>query len=100
MRRVAGYVLAGAVGALIYATIGALTPGFNFRLDPSSYGPIVDLLIAASMYFALGGIYGLPYTVLGTVFFWRWPPKSMLRFLAVGMLCPTAAILGLSVSSD
>lgn len=91
-RLLVGYILAVAAGSLVGAITGALAPGFTFMPDPTQAGLIGDVFNTAFMYFVLGAIFGLPYALIGTLAFWRWLPKNTLLFLAIGMLCPSAAI--------
>lgn len=88
-----GYLLGVAAGVVVFMATLPLAGGTIFRPDGTGLGPIADILMNAAFYFCIGSLFGLPYTVLGTVVFFKWMPRSMRVFLLVGMLCPTASAL-------
>lgn len=90
-RYVLGYLLAVAAGSVIFAVIANVLPAVVYRPDPDPSGVLASIGDAALMYFVLGVVFGIPYTVLGTVAFRLWLPRTRLAFLLLGMLCPAAA---------
>ena len=92
-RHVLGYLLAVSAGSVIFAVIANVLPSVVYRPDPDPSGLIASIREAALMYSMLGTVFGIPYTVLGTVAFRLWLPRTRPVFLLVGMLCPAVAAL-------
>jgi hypothetical protein len=92
-RFVAGYVLAVGIGAIVFAVLAHVVPDLPLQPDPVEGDPWLTISQTSLMYFILGLVFGIPYTVLGSLAFRFWLPRTTLTFLAHGMLCPAAAIL-------
>lgn len=92
-RFVAGYLIAVAAGAVIFAVIADFVlPG---AASPPQRGFAEWLAITANasvMFFLLGSVFGIPYTLIGLVLFRFVLPRNTATFLIVGALCPGAAI--------
>ena len=74
-RHVLGYLLAVSAGSVIFAVMANVLPSVVYRPDPDPSGLIASIGEAALMYFMLGTVFGIPYTVLGTVAFRLWLPR-------------------------
>ncbi|RYG96357.1 MAG: hypothetical protein EON57_15220 [Alphaproteobacteria bacterium] len=61
--------------------------------DPIENDRLASIGQVALMYFILGAVFAIPYTVLGSLVFWFWMPRKPYWFLVVGTLCPAAAII-------
>lgn len=92
-RFIAGYVLAVAVGSIVFAVVAYLVPDMPLLPDPIENDIIGSIGQIALMYFILGAVFAIPYTVLGSLAFWFWLPRRPYLFLALGTLCPAAAII-------
>lgn len=92
-RFVVGYVLAVGVGALVFAIIAYIVPGMSLQPDPIESDPLRTIGQTAFMYFILGLVFGIPYTVLGSLAFRFWLPRTMPSFLVLGTPCPAVAII-------
>jgi hypothetical protein len=92
-RFVAGYIAAVAAGAIVFAAVAHVVPAMPFLPDPIEGDPLLSVGQTAFMYFILGLVFGIPYTVVGGLAVKFWLPWTPLSFLAVGMLCPASAVL-------
>ena len=92
-RFVAGYVMAVAVGAIVFSVVAHIVPDMPLLPDPMQDDPLGSIGQTALMYFIFGTVFGIPYTVLGSAAFWFWTRRSPALFLLIGTLCPAAAIL-------
>jgi len=92
-RFVAGYIAAVAAGAMVFAALAHAVPDMPFLPDPIEDDPLRSIGQTALMYFIFGLVFGIPYTVLGSLALKLWPRRSHLSFLVVGMFCPASAIL-------
>lgn len=92
-RFVTGYILAVAVGAIVFAVVAHLVPDMPLLPDPIENDRLASIGQVALMYFILGAVFAIPYTVLGSLVFWFWMPRKPYWFLVVGTLCPAAAII-------
>jgi len=92
-RFVAGYVLAVAFGAIVFAVLAHLVPEMPLLPDPIENDLLGSIGQIALMYFIFGTVFAIPYTVLGSLAFWFWLPRKPYWFLALGTLCPAAAII-------
>jgi hypothetical protein len=92
-RLVAGYILAVAAGAIVFALIAHAVPDMPLLPDPVKDDPLLSLWQTAFMYFIFGLVFGIPYTILGSLAFWFLLRRRALWFLVLGTLCPAAAIL-------
>ena len=100
IRFVVGYFVAVAAGALVLAVL--LRTLSNFSVQGPMHGRIADLFgnifgVAATS-FELGAFFGLPYTVIGSLIFWFLLPRRAPLFLLIGMFCPIAALLTMSLA--
>ena len=91
LRLILGYLLAVATGAVLFVATVHVVGGTEYQPDSTGLGLAPDLLMNALFYFVTGALFGLPYTVAGTLAFVLWLPKSKTLFLLLGMLCPAAA---------
>lgn len=92
-RLIAGYLLAVVAGAVVFALVAHAVPDMPFLPDPIKDDPILSLWQTAFMYFIFGLVFGIPYTILGSLAFWFLLRRCVLWFLVLGTLCPAAAIL-------
>lgn len=88
-----GYLIAVAVGALVFATLSYLIPLVIYPTPPALLEVVRRIANAARILFLLGVVFGIPYTVLGTVLFKLWLPKRMLVFLMLGTICPAISAM-------
>lgn len=86
-----GYLLAVAVGAVMFVALVHVAGGTEYQPDSTGLGLRQDLGMNVAFYFVTGALFGLPYTVAGTIAFVLWLPKSKSIFLLLGSLCPAAA---------
>jgi hypothetical protein len=97
MHLILGYVLAVAAGSIIFALLFPLAvpdvPTSNSLEE--WWNGMLGMVVAT---FVMGFLFGLPYTVLGIVAFRYLLPRTMLVFLVVGSLCPSAAIVTMSLA--
>ncbi len=94
LRFVVGYGLAVGTGAIAFAIVAHLIPDTAPLLPLDGQSDVVGSIIGtAFVYFFYGLIFGIPYTVLGSLVFQFCLPRTMAWFLAVGALCPAVAIL-------
>lgn len=92
-RIVLGYVIAVAVGSIIFAVVSDYTLPGGSNPHPRSLTQWMGGTANASlMFFFLGLIFGIPYTVFGVLVCRYLLPRSMAIFLTIGALCPGAAI--------
>jgi len=84
-----GYVVAVAAGAVVFAALLHLAPNFEAPHLPHSSTTVLELMIIC---FVLGLIFGMPYTIVGSLSFWFLLPHKTAIFLLIGTLCPTAAL--------
>lgn len=96
LRLVLGYIIAVAAGSILFALVFPIAVpdvpaphSFEEWLN-STLGMVVTT-------FVLGFPFGLPYTLLGLIAFRSVLPRTMPVFLAVGALCPAAAIATLGL---
>lgn len=89
-RFVAGYILAVGAGAIVFALLLQLPPHFEAPHFPHSSTSILELMILC---FVLGAIFGLPYTILGSLTFRFLLPRKTPVFLLIGIFCPMGALL-------
>jgi hypothetical protein len=92
-RLAAGYLLAVAVGAIVFALIAHAVPDMPLLPDPIKDDPILSIWQTAFMYFIFGLVFGIPCTLLGSLAFWFLLRRRAVWFLVLGTLCPAAAIL-------
>jgi hypothetical protein len=92
-RLVVGYVLAIGTGAIVFSLTAHIAGAVPFLPDPIEHYPLRTIGQTAFLYFVLGSVFGIPYTLFGTLAFWFWLPRKTLWFLAIGTLCPAAALL-------
>jgi hypothetical protein len=95
-RLVLGYVLAIGAGSVVFALLLQLPPDFENPHLPHSATTTVQLMVVC---FVLGGIFGLPYTILGSLGFWFLLPRRTPIFLVIGAFCPLAALQTLELFS-
>jgi hypothetical protein len=95
-RLVLGYVLAIGAGSIVFALLLQLPPDFENPHLPHSATTTAQLMVAC---FVLGGIFGLPYTILGSLGFWFLLPRRTPIFLLIGAFCPLAALFTLELFS-
>ena len=88
-RLVLGYVVAVAAGAVAFAVLLQFAPNFEAPHLPHGSTSVPELMIFC---FALGLVFGLPYTIVGSVSFWFLLPRRPAIFLLIGTFCPTAAL--------
>jgi hypothetical protein len=97
-RFVAGYLIAVAAGAIIFAAIADFVlPGAVNPPQRSFAEWLASTANASVSFFLLGTIFGIPYTLIGLVLFRYLLPRNMATFLIVGALCPGAAIFTLGL---
>lgn len=83
VRFVLGYVIAVSAGAVVFTVLFEAAFDGNFdQLDKQTI-----------LYFVLGLVFGLPYTILGSLAFHNILPRNAGSFMLTGTLCPVAAIL-------
>ena len=92
-RFVAGYILAVGVGAIVFAILAHIVPAMPMLPDPIENDLLLTIGQTAFMYFLFGVVFGIPYTLLGSLVFWFWLPRRTWYFLALGALCPAAAVM-------
>lgn len=92
-RFVAGYLAAVAAGAIVFAAVAHVVPAMPYLPDPIEGDPLLSVGQTTFMYFVLGLVFGIPYTIVGSIAVKLWLPSTQLSFLAVGMLCPASAVL-------
>lgn len=92
-RLVAGYLIAVAAGAVIFAVVSDFVlPGAANPLQHSFTEWLDKTANASLIFFMLGAVFGIPYTLIGLAVFRYLLPRNMATFLSVGALCPGAAI--------
>jgi hypothetical protein len=92
-RFVVGYLIAVAAGAIVFAVIADFVlPGAASPPQRSFAEWLTSTANASAMFFLLGSVFGVPYTLIGLVLFRFLLPRDMATFLIVGALCPGAAI--------
>lgn len=95
LRLVFGYLVAVAAAALVFAVLLQWLPSFHGPHTP--HGGTTDMfekiMELAIMCFVLGAMFGLPYTILGSIAFWYFLPRKAFLFFIIGAFCPTAAML-------
>jgi hypothetical protein len=94
-----GYILAVAAGAIIIAVLLELMSNFEALHfphggTPEMFDKIFELI---ALCFVLGAMFGLPYTILGSLAFWFLLPRERLVFLLIGTFCPLGALLTMSL---
>lgn len=82
IRLLLGYLIAVGAGAVIFTIIYQMV--FDGGLDQLAKG--------TTLFFVLGLIFGLPYTILGSLAFWRLMPRTAWNFMLTGTFCPVATI--------
>jgi len=96
LRLLLGYVLAIAAGSVVFALLLQLPSDVESPYTPHSATTTAQLMVAC---FVLGGIFGLPYTILGSLGFWFLLPRRTPVFLVIGAFCPLAALFTLELFS-
>lgn len=100
-RALVGYILAVAAGALIFAVIGDFVlPGIGNSLSTSVTDWIARTIDNAIVFFTLGAVFAIPYTIAGVAAWYYLLPRNRAGFLALGAFCPAAAILTLGIVMD
>lgn len=93
VRFIAGYLIAVAAGAVIFAVIADFVlPGAVDPPQRSFAEWLASTANASVMFSLLGSVFGIPYTLIGLALFRFLLPRSMATFLIVGAFCPGAAI--------
>ena len=94
LRFIAGYIIAVAVGAILFSI---MTYFFGAGWAPDA--PPVELAEVLNriwggfvMFFVLGLLFGLPYTIIGSLLFRFALPRNAVSFMIIGTLCPIVAI--------
>jgi hypothetical protein len=87
-RFVAGYLVAVALGAILFVLTTAVL--FSWGAMPQAGALMAN---AALEYFMFGAVLGIPYAVVGTIAFRFWLPRTQTVFLLLGMFCPASAAL-------
>lgn len=97
-RFVLGYVVAIAAGTFLFSLVECLFP------DGSLVDPAADVSqLARQMWqlcvvgFVFGGVFALPYTIVGALVFRFLLPRNWIVFMIVGILCPTIALMTLNI---
>jgi hypothetical protein len=85
-----GYFLAIVSGAIVLSLLLQLQANFENPHLPHSSTTTVDMIFISA---ALGAIFGLPYTILGSLAFWFLLPRQTAVFLLIGAFCPIGALL-------
>lgn len=97
-RFVAGYLIAVAAGAIIFAILSDFVLPGAVNPPQRSISEWLDRTSSASvMFFLLGAVFGIPYTLVGLAAFRYLLPHNMATFLIVGAFCPGAAIFTLGL---
>jgi hypothetical protein len=94
LRFIAGYIIAVAVGAVLFSIITYL-----FGAGRAPDAPPVEIAEALGriwggfvMFFVLGLLFGLPYTIIASLLFKFVLPRNAVSFMIIGTLCPVVAI--------
>jgi hypothetical protein len=93
LRLLLGYLVAVAAGAVVFMLTTAASGSTGLGPDSTDLGLTADLALNLAFYAYIGGVFGLPYTILATIAFLRWLPRSMPLYLLLGALCPTVSVL-------
>ena len=99
-RYIVGYLIAVGVASFLFAAITYLFPYIGYSGRPTLSDLAYHIANATGVVFVIGTVFGIPYTVLATIAFKRWLPKSMALFLLLGTLAPIAAALLLVMLID
>jgi hypothetical protein len=93
LRLLFGYLAAVLTGAVVFMLTIATSGRTGLGPDSTDLGLTADVLLNVAFYAYIGGVFGLPYTILATIAFVRWLPRSMPLFLLLGALCPMVSVL-------
>jgi hypothetical protein len=93
-----GYIVAIAAGALVFALVESVFPD-GVIVNASDDINVLSRQIWQLWVFCFifGGVFALPYTVVGALVFKFLLPHNWIVFTIVGVLCPTIAIMTLNV---
>ena len=93
-RFVAGYILAVAVGAILFSIMTYLVGAGRAPDAPQvEFAEVLDRIWGGFvMSFVLGLLFGLPYTIIGSLLFRFALPRNAMSFMITGTLCPIVAI--------
>lgn len=98
-RILVGYILSVAAGALIFAVIGDFVLPGKVDMFLMPLGEWLKRTVdGAMMFFMLGLVFGIPYTIFGVAAWYYLLPRTKTAFLAVGAFCPGAAIFTLGLT--
>jgi hypothetical protein len=94
LRFIAGYIIAVAVGAVLFSIITYLLgAGRAPDAPPVEIAEALDRMWGGFvMFFVLGLLFGLPYTIIGSLLFKFVLPRNAMSFMITGTLCPVVAI--------
>jgi len=94
VRFIAGYIIAVAFGAILFSAMTYFF-GAGRALDapPGELAEVLNRIWGGFvMFFVLGLLFGLPYTIIGSLLFKFALPRNAWTFMIIGMLCPIVAI--------
>lgn len=94
LRFVAGYIIAVAVGAILFSAMTYfIGEGRAPDAPPVEFAEALDRICGGFvMFFVLGLLFGLPYTIIGSLLFRFALPRNAVSFMIIGTLCPVVAI--------
>lgn len=97
-----GYILAITSGSIVFATLLQLVPGSGASSTQqlSAAGHVEKIIELATLCFIMGGVFGVPYTVLGSLAFWFLLPRKAAIFFLIGVFCPMAAFVTMGFFLD
>jgi len=97
-----GYILAVAAGSIILAVLLQFAPNFEMPHLPHGGTTVLfdKIMELTTLSFLLGSVFGLPYTILGSLAFWFLLPRRTVIFLLIGTFCPTGALVTMGLFLD